>query len=360
MSPTELLERRLAGVLLSGKPAATAGQVVQALGAVQAQDFAGAKWAVAQRTRGLTDVQVESEFASGAFLRTHVLRPTWHFVRPEDIRWMLALTAPRIKAAMGSYNRLELSDEIFQRGNATLEKALSGGKHLTRAELNSALARAGVKLATSQHLGHVMMVAELDAIVCSGARRGKQQTYALLDERVPRMPAIDRDEALLRLTRLYFSTRGPATLHDCAWWSGLSIADVKRGVEISGRELERVVVDDTAHWFTERSLPRARPAALLLPNYDEYFIGYKNRDAIAQRLGSANAVMGGNALITHVVFVDGQLIGTWKRVAEKKRSVLSIKLGCKLSPKERTLIDSALERYSEFLGEPVEAEFRKR
>ncbi len=347
--------------MLAGKPSASASDVVRTLGAVQAQDFAGAKWALAQRTRALTDAQVEREFASGAFLRTHVLRPTWHFVRPEDIRWMLALTAPRVKAQMKHYDRrLELTDEVVQRSNATMEQALSGGKHLTRAELAAALERAGVKPASGQRLGHLMMTAELDAVVCSGARRGKQQTYALLDERVPPNPAIDRDEALQRLMRLYFSTRGPATLQDCAWWSGLTVADVKRGVEIVGKDLDRIDVRDTVHWFAERRVPRPRPAALLLPNYDEYFIGYKNRDAIATRLGNASAVIGGNALITHVVFVDGQLIGTWKRVAEKKRSVVPITLGCKLSTKERVLVDAAVERYAKFLGEPVEAVFSGR
>src|SRR5262245_2414455 len=204
MSPAELLKRRLAGVMLTGTPPASAGEVVQTLGAVQAQDFAGAKWALAQRTRGLTDAEVESEFASGAFLRTHVLRPTWHFVRPEDIRWMLALTAPRVKAKMKqSGPSLAQLDKVFPRSNAAIEKALSGGKQLTRAELASALERSGVKVESTQRLGHMMMRAELDAIVCSGPRRGKQQTYALIDERVPPTSPIDRDEALLRLTHLY-------------------------------------------------------------------------------------------------------------------------------------------------------------
>jgi len=361
MTSAELLGRRLAGVMLTGKPATTAGQVVQTLGAVQAQDFAGAKWALAQRTRGLTDADVEREFASGAFLRTHVLRPTWHFVRPEDIRWMLALTAPRVKAKMKqSGPSLATLESVFPRSNAAIEKALSGGKHLTRTELASAIERAGVKIETTQRLGHMMMRAELDAIVCSGPRRGKQQTYALIEERVPPTPTIERDEALLRLTLLYFSTRGPATLQDCAWWSGLTIADVKRGVDIAGKELERIDIDDTSYWFAERSVPRTRPAAMLLPNYDEYFIGYKNRDAIAARVGTASAVIGGNALISNVAFVDGQLIGTWRRVAGKKRTVVPIKLGCKLSANERSLVDAALERYAKFLGEPVDAEFLQR
>jgi Winged helix DNA-binding domain len=365
MSPREFLSRRLAGVMLTGKPAERASDVVRTLGAVQAQDFAGAKWALAQRTRGLTDAEVEREFASGAFLRTHVLRPTWHFVRPEDIRWMLALTAPRVKAAMNFQRRwLELDDSVFRRSHAAIEKALAGGKHLTRAELASAiaasLARVGIKSVSGQRLGHLVMRAELDAIVCSGARRGKQQTYALLDERVPPAAPIDRDEALLRLTRLYFATRGPATVHDFAWWSGLTVGDARRGVQIAGRELERITVDDTEYWLTERSVPRGRSNAMLLPNYDEYFIGYKDRSAVAARLGNASAVIGGSALITHVLFMDGQLVGTWKRIPEKARVDIQIVLGCKLSAPERARLDAAMDRFAAFLESPVKVDYRGR
>src|SRR6185295_3655744 len=165
----DIVRRRLANQYLAAPGPNKASDVVRALGAVQAQDYAGAKWALAQRTRGATDAEVERELSDGRILRTHVLRPTWHFVAPADIRWMLELTAPRVNAAMAYYDRvLELDDAVFRRSNAALTKALAGGKHLTRAELGQVLEKANIGVTSGQRLGHLMMRAELDAVVCSG------------------------------------------------------------------------------------------------------------------------------------------------------------------------------------------------
>lgn len=233
--------------------------------------------------RGVVDAAVERAVSDGSILRTHVLRPTWHFVTPADIRWMLALTAPRIKAAMAYYDRkLELDDAAFRRSHTALTRALRDGNQLTRAELGQALRRGRVDVTGSQRLGHLLMRAELEGLVCSGARRGKQGTYALLEERVPPAAPLDRDAALLELTGRCFATRGPATLKDFAWWSGLTLADASRGVQIAGRRLERAVIGDETYWLdpAARSQRKRSPIAHLLPNFDEYFIGFKNRSAI--------------------------------------------------------------------------------
>jgi len=354
ISSREVVPRRLAGQFFTTPRATKASDVVRALGAVQAQDYAGAKWALAQRTRGATDAVVEREVSEGSILRTHVLRPTWHFVTPRDIRWMLALTAPRVRAAMAYYDRkLELDAGVFRRSNNALTKALTGGKHLTRAELGEVLGRAGVRKASGQRLGHLMSRAELDAVVCSGPRRGKQFTYALLEERVPPAPGLERDAALLLLTWRYFSTRGPATGQDFAWWSGLTMSDVKRGLQIAGRKLEHATIDGGHFWFVERSVPKVSHTAHLLPNYDEYFIGYKDRSAITRRLGSAKAVTGGNALIAHVVFVDGQLVGGWKRVFAKQAVVVELELVTRLTAAEWTRVAAAARKFGKFLDMPV-------
>jgi hypothetical protein len=346
---------RLARQFLTTAGPTKASDIVRALGAVQAQDFAGGKWALAQRTRGLTDVDVEREFADGNILRTHVLRPTWHFVSPSDIRWMLALTAPRVKAAMAYHGRtVEVTPEILRRSNAALTKALAGGKHLTRLELAKVLERAGVKMASGQRLAHLVMEAELDAVVCSGPRRGKQFTYALLEERVPPAPQRERDEALLELIMRYFTTRGPATARDFAWWSGLAMSDVKRGLEIAGRELQHATLNGQDVWFDDRATPKAKPSAHLLPNYDEYFIGYKDRSAIAQRLGHAKLVEGGNFLLANVVFVDGQLVGGWRRRLDKSAAVVELELLSKLTSEEKERVGAAANRFGTFLRSAVE------
>lgn len=348
---SEVVPRRLSGQLLTTPRATKASDVVRALGAVQAQDYGGAKWALAQRTRGATDAAIEREFSEGAILRTHVLRPTWHFVVPKDIRWMLALTAPRVRAAMAYYDRqLGLDAGEFRRSNTALTKALTGGQHLTRPELGTVLERAGVRITSGQRLGHLMLRAELDAVVCSGPRRGKQFTYALLEERVPPVAPLERDEALRKLTSRYFSTRGPATEQDFAWWSGLTMSDVKRGLQIAGRRLQRATIDGRELWFAERTVPTASPNVYLLPNYDEYFIGYKDRTAIAQRLGTTQAATRGNAFMAHVVFVNGQLVGGWKRAFQQKAVVVKLDLVTRLTRAERARIARETRRFGVFLG----------
>lgn len=307
------------------------------------------------RTRGATDASIERAFAEGSILRTHVLRPTWHFVTPADIRWMLGLTAPRVKAAMAYYDRkLELDDGLFRRSNAAIVRALRDGKHLTRAEIAEVLRRARVDVTSSQRLGHILLRPELDGLICSGARRGKQFTYALLDERAPAAPALSRDEALLELTKRYFATRGPASANDFAWWSGLTVADAKRGAEMAA--LEREVIDDRTYWSDPSvSAWRSRAAtAFLLPNYDEYFIGFSDRSAIGRRLASTGSASFGDALFAHVVVVDGQLVGGWKRTVAKDSVKIDLRLLARLTSREQRAVDSAARRYAAFLGRSLE------
>lgn len=354
---SDIGRRRMASQFLTTPGPSRASQVVQSLGAVQAQDYSGAKWALAQRTKGGTNAAIEREIDEGRILRTHVLRPTWHFVLPADIRWMLVLTAPRVEAATASYNRrLELDRKVFRRSNAELTKALEGGKCLTRTELRARLVRARVPVATTQHLGHLMMQAELDGVVCSGPRRGKQFTYALLDERAPVAPSLTREEALLELTRRYFATRGPATPRDFSWWSGLAVADAKRGIALAGRELEVITLSGQNFWAAADAPrpPRAARVVHLLPNYDEYFIGFRDRSAIAERLGHTKLVTGGDALIQHVITIGGQLVGAWKRTVEKNRVVVTLTLLTRLSEAERKAVHAAVERFGAFLGSDVD------
>ena len=353
----DVIRRRLATQFLTARGPATACDVVRALGAVQAQDYAGAKWALGMRTRTETDAEIERQVDEGRILRTHVLRPTWHFVAPEDIRWMLSLTAPRVKQAMAYHGRnLGIDARTVRRSHDAIANALAGGKHLTRLELADALRRARVKDAKGQRLAHLVMEAELDAVIVSGARRGKQFTYALFDERVPASPARDREDSLHALARIYYTTRGPATIRDFSWWSGLPMADAKRGLEMVRGGLERYG-DDA--WFDASTTPKAASSALLLPNYDEYFIGYKDRSAIGQRIEHTIPVTGGSANITHVALIDGELVGGWRRLAEKDGVVVAIEFWDKLSAAEHGKIDRVVKALGKFLGVRVNAERRK-
>jgi hypothetical protein len=260
----EIVQRRLAGQLLTGARLQNGSAVVGWLAAMQAQDLPAAKWAVALRTSAATEAEIEDEVNNGSIVRTHVLRPTWHFVRREDIRWLLDLTAARVNAAAGhGYRRLELDDVVFRKVRKTLIKELSGNRQRTRAELSEALERAGIENKRDNRLLYILMRAELDALICNGARHGKQSTYALFDERVPAAPTINREEALHRLILCYFKTRGPATVQDFAWWSGLTVTEIKSGIALARKDLEHAAIDGKDYWYVPSDHRRSRPLPLI-------------------------------------------------------------------------------------------------
>ncbi|MBI3168714.1 MAG: AlkZ family DNA glycosylase [Chloroflexi bacterium] len=326
--------------------------VVGWLGAVQSQDYAGAKWALGQRIKNATDEAIEEAFNAGAILRTHVMRPTWHFVKPEDIRWMLALTAPRVHALSATYYRkLELDNATFRRSNTVLIKALQGGIQLTRAELTSALKQNGIISDDLLRFTYLIIHAELDGVICSGARRGKQFTYALLDERAPHTLTLEQDAALAELAKRYFVSHGPATLNDFVWWSGLTVADARKGLDSIRSEFISEVEDRQTYWFTDFALPKvSTPMVLLLPNYDEYTVGYTDRSAIYDTQHNQKLDSRGNFLFNNVVVVNGQVVGTWKRTLKKSEVFIEFVLFRKLTKVENHAIADAAERYGKFLG----------
>ena len=337
-----IVPERLHSQKLSSPGCKQAVDVVRWLGAVQAQDFAAAKWALALRMRAATDASVEHAFNEGQILRTHLMRPTWHFVAPEDIRWLLELTAPRVNARAGPYYRkYELDAAVFKRTNKVLTKALQGGKHLTRAELRAVLNKAGIATDDLVRLSHIMLRAELDGVVCSGRRAGKQFTYALLEERAPATKSLTRDEALTKLTERYFTSHGPATLQDFIWWSGLTVSDARRGVESINHHLKEELVDDKAYL-----LPRSNPSAdsplypsHLLPAFDEYSVAYKHREAVVD-LGPT-------------VIIDGTAVGKWKAATDRQSVAITVTPSRTLKKSETLAIAKAADRYAAFVGLPA-------
>lgn len=353
----DIAHRRLYTQHLTGTPFQTPEEAVRWLGAVQSQDYPAAQWALGLRLGdSARDSDIERAYADGKILRTHILRPTWHFVLPEDIRWMLALTAPRVLAFLAYYDRkLELDDALYARSNATIHEALEGGNHLMRQELGEILQQAGINTQSVQRLGHIVSRAELDAIICSGARRGKQHTYALLDERAPASRTRSHVEALAELTLRYFTGHGPATQKDFMWWSSLTAADAKEGIELAKSGLIQEVFEGQTYWLanTTLSVKDASPPAYLLPNFDEYTVGYADRSALypvslAEALASQPMVVLGN-----IVVIDGQIRGAWKRTISKGAVAVAIQPLNDLTDSEREAVAAAACRYGEFLGMPV-------
>jgi hypothetical protein len=356
MNNSDIAKRRLSNQGLSKILFQDATDVVAQLGAVQAQDYAGGKWALGQRLKNTTDAALDIAFNEGKILRIHVLRPTWHFLAPEDIRWILMLSAPRVHVGNAfMYRQLELDRAIIKKSYAILEKALQGNQFLTRKELGTVLGKAGI-ITEGLRLAYIMMSAELDGVICSGPRKGKQFTYALLEERVPQVMERNREETLAELVRRYFATRGPATLQDFTWWSGLTMADAKSGLEMVKSQFVNETINGQTYWFADFTPPpKAKsPKAHLLPNYDEYFIGFKDRSAIGEVIKLSKIDANDPAFIANVIIVDGQLVGGWKRTLNRDSVHVKLNLIAKLTEAEGRAVTEAVDRYGKFLGLPVQ------
>jgi hypothetical protein len=229
----DILNIRLQNQNLSQSTFKTPSEIVSWLGAVQSQDFPGAKWALSQRLDYMSNHDIQMSFDNGGFLRTHVMRPTWHFVHPDDISWMLQLTGERVKRMMGSYNKqLSLTEEIFKKSEKVIEKILGNKNYMNRNEIAEKLNENGIKW-TGNGLSHILMWAELDGLICSGPVKNKKQTHALLRERIKNIKPISEEEALSRLVRRYFKSHGPAHIKDFVWWSGLNVETTKRGIDFN-------------------------------------------------------------------------------------------------------------------------------
>ena len=360
MNGSDVLLRRLRTQRVACPEAqkfASVPEAVRWMGAVQSQDYLAAKWAVGQRVRGCTEVAFDGAYSRGEILRTHVMRPTWHFVAPEDLRWMLALTAPRVNALRAYQNRRhELDGPTFARCYAVIARTLRNGNHATRDELGEVLDKAKIGGGPDRR-GHILLGAELEGLVCSGPLRGKSHTYALVEERAPRVARLpSREEALCELARRFFQSHGPATLKDYAWWSGLTVADAQAGIEGSLPALAREVVGERTYFFDDRGPHRVLDdgAVHLLPNFDEYALAYVDRENMLDvrhrsRLGEHR-----NLLFANLVVRKGRVVGTWQRKLTNKTVSVATRLFVRPGTADRRALARAIEGYARFLGrDPV-------
>jgi hypothetical protein len=349
---------RLRRLLVVGRPLPAPTDVVGWLGAVQAQDFGPAKWSVAMRARNAVEADVDRLFAAGAILRTHVLRPTWHFVLPADIRWMLQLTAPRVHALNAfMYRQLELDAAVRGKAAKVMVGALRGGNQLTRAELVKVLARAGL-VAAGFRMAYLLMHAELEGLICSGAPQGKLQTYALLEDRAPSAQPLARDAALTELTRRYFRSHGPATAKDFQAWCSLTLSDVRRGLELAGAQLQQDEIDGIPCWSApaggQRVGSSVKTQLHLLQGYDEYVMGYRETRHVLHAIdrGSATRVRQ-TAAYVGLVIRAGQFVGHWKRILKKEAVVIEVALCAPLDAAGRRALQAAADHHGRFLERPA-------
>jgi hypothetical protein len=361
---SEIAVRRLHAQRLVGDPFSSAVDTVRWLGAVQSQDFSGAKWALAQRTAGATEAALDRLLDQGAILRTHLMRPTWHFVLPDDIRWLLDLTSPRLLAGLaGRYRQLELDQRTVARAADLFAESLSGGAAFTRAEMGNVLQAAGIS-PEGQRLPHLLGAAEAMSVIVSGPSRGKQSTYALLAERAPAARRLDREEALGELTKRYFRSHGPAQIQDCAWWSHLTVADVKKGLALAAVALERRAFGGTDYWFDSESQEDWEPstAVHLLPNFDELTVAYRDRSALIPAdvpfdpsffaYYRESSPQGG--ILSNVLTVGGIVHGSWRRTLTSKTVRVEVRLLSPRDPSVKVEVERAAAKLGRFLQFEVE------
>jgi len=312
---------------------------VRALVAVQAQDYPAGLWAIGQRTTDPSRAAVERALADRSLVRTWPMRGTLHVVAAEDVRWLLGLLASRIvKRAAGRHRQLSLDAKAFAKARSVFETALSGGASMTRSELYAILSRA--KIAPDGQRGaHILTVLAMERVLCFAAHRGKQATFTLLDEWIPKSRELGGDEAFAELARRYFDGHGPATVDDFAWWTGLNQGEARRALELVRAELESHVVRGVTYWSGPLATAK-RGTAHLLSAWDELTVGYRDRTAIVGA-NHATATMNG---LAWCVAVDGKVVGLWRRDKGK----VTIRPIGKLAPAAAKAIARATQRYVDF------------
>lgn len=354
MKLNEISNVRLISQQIAGTKLRSPKEIVGWMGAIQAQDFNMAKWAIGIRQNKAIEENIDAAINSGEIIRTHVLRPTWHFVSADDIYWMLELTAPRIKAFMKSSNKLlELTEKILTKSNLIIEKALSGSKHLTRKELVAEINKA--KIATDNNRsGHILLNAEMEGIICSGAMKAKQTTYALLQERIIKPKPLIKEEALFKLGVKYFESHCPATFNDFTWWSGLSVGDAKKAMQLIKNNFIPEKINSEEYWFPNAfSIPKKfKESVFLLPAFDEFLISYKDRTAAIVREHHGKA-FSNNGIFWPTIVVNGLVMGLWKREIKNDKVIIKTNFFNHKSKVSKYDFEKATEKFGSFLNHKI-------
>ena len=302
-----------------------------------------------------SEKNINAAISSGEIIRTHVLRPTWHFVSSDDIYWMLDLTAPKLKASLkGRHKQLELTENILKKSYKIIEKFLDKNKCATRKDLVNELNTAKI-LTNENRASHIFLNAELNKIICSGKMKGKEITYALIDEWVKETKPLARKEALKMLATKYFKSHSPATFRDFAWWSGLSITDAKSGMEMIKKDFVSEKINDEDYWFPASfSVPKKiKDSVFLLPAFDEFLISYKDRSAsvIAEHESKAFSK---NGIFWPTVLINGKVTGTWKREIKKDKLLITINLFDAKTKLKNNLLEEQANKLGHFLNSKAE------
>ncbi|KAF2339185.1 winged helix DNA-binding domain-containing protein [Flavobacterium tistrianum] len=354
MIHSEISHYRMASQKLYQENQCSPQEIVQHFGAMQAQDYAMAKWAIGSRCNS-SEKEIEEAVNSGKIIRTHILRPTWHFVSADDIYWMLDLSAPQVKRFTASAaKKFGYDEKKLNQTNAAIEKLLSGNNHLTRDEIMQEL---GIKKTSSEDFlsAAIMMNAELDGLVCNGRMKGKQITYALLEERVSKPKTkLSKEESLAKLAQRYFESHGPATLLDFSWWSGFAPTFCKNAINAIELQLNSITIDNQTYLFSKkRSIEdNFRESVHFLPAFDEILISYKTRE-VSFSGDHQSKTFTNNGIFKPVILENGKVIGIWKRTIKKDHVKIETEFFNETESSKKEILFEGIKTFETYLETKV-------
>jgi hypothetical protein len=356
MTPADITRFRLANQRITNSSFSAPQEVVSWMGAMQAQDYLMSLWAIGLRTTGCTEADVEAAIEDGSIVRTWTMRRTIHFAAAEDVHWMMSLTKERIIKAYGkNMTRLGLDEDHLKKARNVVVKALEQERTLTRDALYERMSAEGIPVDKSRGI-HLLWRIGQEAITCFGPREGKQYTFVLLDDWVPNRRNLTRDEAISEATRRYFTSHGPATVQDFAWWSGLTMKDVRAG--IASTDLVEETIDGATYYMGADQATAQGDGVHLLPSFDEYMISYKDRSAIMDPADMQLVNRGLNGMFSPIIVIDGRIEGTWKRKAKTHSVTIDPSPFVRFTQKTKRGIAGEAARFGAFLRLDAEVESR--
>ena len=349
---------RLANQRISQTTFTDPAEIVKWMGPMQGQDYTGAKWSVGLRLPQGTDAAVEQAISDKQIVRTWIMRGTLHLVAAADIRWMTSLVGPKLIAGnTRRYRQLELDAETLIRSNDILANALRDGARLSRTELVAILEQHGIST-TGQRTPYILQRASYDGLICQGTAPRSDPIYMALDTSFP-APTLKRDEAIAKLFERYIMSRGPATLPDFVQWSGLLISEAKAALAGLSSQLKHETVEGKTYWRSLKTpaVPDNAPTLYLLPGFDEYLLGYKDRRDVLDPKYAKQVCPGGNGVFMPTIVSEGRVIGIWRRAFKKGSVVVTPMPFAPLTDEQHTAFATAAQGYADFLGMPMGLSF---
>ena len=360
ISSEEIAALRLHNQQLTQPTFSDPALLLQHMGALQAQHYGMVQYAAGLRLNGGTRTAVTTALDQGQLIRTHVLRPTWHLAAASTLPLLLQLSASRIwSAARRTWARRGINEALFKKCFAVFRKALKGGRSLTRTELVAALKKSGIQLEGENAIAHVLMAAELQELLCSGPDKGKKTTYALYKDRVPETALLSRAQALGQLAATYCKSRGPVTVDDFSWWSGLTLTEARKGVALAGAQLQSEQADRKTYWWgRQQPEPASIPRALLLPAFDELLIAYRDR-SLWMESHMRSGVISSNGIFWPVVLLNGKVAGLWKQTEKKQQLEITVQWFKRQLRKDQDAVAAAADALTRFTGKSVDLKFSR-